>query len=149
MGSVDELTKRQKAVSWTFVDFIEGLARLADSLSLPTAAELDVAALQFAAQRPPGFAAKGLFRHWEYLTLVDDRYLEKHRRPSAGLISGVGPSGSGIRSNRPLCEKMDALLHLMVAGLCHVWALPEVNEGELCAKLRRAAATAGGGVELS
>jgi hypothetical protein len=164
MGSMDELTKRQKAVSWTFVDFIEGLARLADSLPLPPPLELEAAAADYATQRPPGFTATGLFRHWEYLTLMDERYIKMRRRPSAQLdlvavvpgerteVSGEGEdgvAGATAVSSRPLSEKMDAFVHLMIAGLSEVWGLPGVNERELVVKLKRAAAYTGGGVEMA
>jgi len=150
MGSRDDLTKRARVVSWTFVDFLEGLCRLAEALSLPSEWELERAAAVHQAMlgsKPDSRAASGgstaafqckATSYWSYITLMSIPYLKANRRPSFGVIHTEGNA-----SERGLHEKVDALLHLMIAGLCQVWAVRTVNEKALTRKLKQKAAALG------
>jgi len=142
-GCVDELRRRQRVVSWQFLDFLEGLARLAEAISLPTQAELEEL-IQVQERRKVSFTYTGHCRQWEYMKKVNVMVLRKHRRPSFGIIKSIG-----ITSTRPLAEKMEAFIGYILAGLCETWNVEVGNMDKLTNKLNAMAVMLGGGIELS
>lgn len=133
MGHVDEISNRQRAVSWTFVDFLEGLARMAEALALPQAWELEIAQQVYLQDQQSPKADqnyKGKFWVWKYMTVMSIGYLDENRRPSFGFVRT-----EQNMSERSMYDKMDMLLHLMIAGLCDVWALTRVDKAGLTKKL--------------
>jgi len=140
-GNVDELRRRQRVVSWTFIDFLEGLGRLAEALSLPPEAQLEALRASDAnSQTGSRFEHEGKFAYWDFYKL---RAHSSQRRPSAGVIRGSANSPT-----RPLAEKMDALIHLLVAGLCEAWNIPKLDEKKLTEKLYSMATFMSGGIEI-
>ena len=136
MGCIDEVGNRERFITWSFVDFLEGLARLAEALALPTAYELAEAAEEYEGTLKPGQTSgfNGKFWQWQDLTLMGQQYLDANRRPSFGVMRNQEND-----SERPLHEKMDALLHLMISGLCEVWKVKANDEAALIRKLDKVA----------
>jgi len=132
MGCIDEVGDRVRFTSWSFVDFLEGLARLAEALALPTAYELGLAAEVYEGTLKPGQSSgfDGKFWQWRYLNQMGTQYLKENRRPSFGVVRSEFNA-----SERPLANKMEALLNLMIAGLCEVWNVGRVDEAAVVKKL--------------
>jgi hypothetical protein len=130
-------------VSWQFLDFLEGLARMAEAFSLPPAAELELL-IEVQEKRGGKFTTSGHCRQWEYMKKVNLMVLRKHRRPSFGIIKSVG-----VSSTRPLTEKMEAFVGYMLGGLCEKWNVEVGNMEKLTSKLNAMAVMLGGGIELS
>ena len=135
MGCIDEIGDRQRFVTMSFVDFLEGLARLAEALALPTTYELAQAAESYEGTLKPGQTSgfNGKFWIWKYLTLMGQQYLDENRRPSFGAFRA-----EDNESERSLHDKMDGFLHLMIAGLSETWNVNGVvDEAMLVQKLNR------------
>ena len=137
MGCVDEMARRQRVVSWSFVDFLEGLCRLGETMSLPTEERLEDARQDAAGRVETEFANEGKFAYWDY-----------HVRLDAAARVQYQHASTSEADNRPLVEKMDALLHLAMAGLCEQWGIPECSEAKLIPKLKSMAAFLSGGIEI-
>lgn len=137
MGAIDELRRRQRVVSWQFLDFVEGLCRLAEALALPTEKELD----DIAKKGNVVFTQKGHLRQWEYIQGVNVLVLTRHRRPSFGLLAPT--------SDRPLADKVRAFLGYMMSGLCVKWGVEQGNVDKLVNKLSAMSVMLSGGIELA
>ena len=103
-------------MSWCFVDFIEGLCRLAETLDLPPEDVLE-AARERGAERPDTtFDNEGKFGYWDYYMKFDEKTQSHFWKTTAATRSVLVEN-----SERPLAEKMDAFIHLMIAGMCVKW----------------------------
>mmetsp|Transcript_9141 Transcript_9141/g.16477 ORF Transcript_9141/g.16477 Transcript_9141/m.16477 type:complete len:173 (+) Transcript_9141:1530-2048(+) len=118
MAVVDEMKRRQRAVSQQFIDFLEAFARLADWLSLPAPEELK-AWMQDAHHDP------GDYPYWTYNKKISSEVEEPLRRESAELQP----------KSRPLHAKLDSFLNLVLGALCEVW--DEVGEKQVTAKMKK------------
>eukprot|EP00873_Tetraselmis_striata_P003113 jgi/Tetstr1/423377/TSEL_014064.t1 len=118
MAVVDELKRRQRTVSAQFVDFLEVLGRIADYIALPTRKDLDDW-LEEAKLEP------GPNPYWTY-----------NRTLSSGVALPIRRASCAISpKTRPLHEKLEALLDLMLGALCQLWDEP--GERELTAKMKK------------
>ena len=143
MGSIDELARRQKVVSWSFVDFIEGLCRFAEALDLPPVDVLEAARQRGAERTDTVFEFDGKLGYWDYYTKFGEKLQSQFWKST--------PAGRSVfmdNSDRPLHEQMDALLHLMIAGLCVKWDVKEGGVNSLIPKLKAMAAFLSGGIAL-
>ena len=142
MGSIDELRRRQRVVSWQFLDFLEGLGRLADALGLPSNKKLD----EIEADRGTRitFQHAGHLRQWEYVRQSSAAVWAKNLDPCFGLVRRPEQPPE----SRPLVEKFEALVGFMVAGLCEKWDVEMGNVDRLNSKLKAMAVMLGGGIEL-
>uniref|UniRef100_A0A6U1GF28 Uncharacterized protein n=1 Tax=Tetraselmis chuii TaxID=63592 RepID=A0A6U1GF28_9CHLO len=166
MDVVDELRRRQRVVGWSFTDFLEGIARLADVMQLPTPAELEDM------RKTSGFKLPGKLAYWEYLGPVSrprtrpttatgdgerkngDIVLSANEGPGSFSSTTAAPPlassalGDGASPSRPLEEKLDALLNLLVAGLSEVWNVEGVDSARLAERLTTMATFLSGGIEI-
>lgn len=97
----DEIKKRNKMISLTFVDFLEAVARLAELISPPTEARLKE---YFHATNP----ANTVTPVWEYFVEVPDNEAESTRRASSEFSN---------EKTRPLLTKLEGVLEMMITQL--------------------------------
>jgi hypothetical protein len=108
MCVVDEVKSRHKYISLTYTDFLEALGRVSDVVSIPTSEDMEM------------LGADNMCDYKEKLRVLSaskqegggigteekSRLLE--RRPSSDFLTP---------SERPLSEKVDKLIQLMIGGL--------------------------------
>mmetsp|Transcript_4830 Transcript_4830/g.9702 ORF Transcript_4830/g.9702 Transcript_4830/m.9702 type:complete len:1770 (-) Transcript_4830:83-5392(-) len=108
MCVIDEVKSRHKYISLTYTDFLEALGRVADVVSIPTNEDMAI------------LGAKNMCDYKEKLRTLaaskqegggvgseeKSRLLE--RRPSSDFL---------VASERPLSEKVDKLIQLMIGGI--------------------------------
>jgi len=97
----DEIKKRQKLISLSFVDFLEALGRMAELISPPTEERLEE---YFHATNPAGT----LTPIWEYFQECPEEDAEETRRASTEFTAP---------KTRPLRVKIEGLLEMMVTQL--------------------------------
>ena len=97
----DEIKKRNKLISMTFVDFIEAIGRISEIISPPTKERLDE---YFHATNP----ANTITPVWEYFAEVPEEEAEETRRESAEFTKP---------STRPLRVKIEGVLEMIIAQL--------------------------------
>jgi hypothetical protein len=126
-----------------FLDFVEGLGRLADALSLPSNAKLD----EIAADRSNRikFQFSGHLRQWEYVKQSSEVVWSRNLDPCFGLIR----QPKQPPESRPLVDKFEALMGYMIAGLCEKWNVEVGKVDKLNSKLNAMAVMLSGGIELS
>eukprot|EP00200_Dunaliella_tertiolecta_P007620 CAMPEP_0202380154 /NCGR_PEP_ID=MMETSP1127-20130417/27386_1 /ASSEMBLY_ACC=CAM_ASM_000462 /TAXON_ID=3047 /ORGANISM="Dunaliella tertiolecta, Strain CCMP1320" /LENGTH=1087 /DNA_ID=CAMNT_0048978807 /DNA_START=79 /DNA_END=3342 /DNA_ORIENTATION=+ len=163
---VDELKRRQRAVSLMFCDFLEALARISEVLSPPTAAELaDFAReLQYgsdiskptaiseesdqdsAISPESGDAGKEAPRTLtvaEYFKLVQSDPVKLATRAAK---AGLGKELHQAAQQRPLAESFAGLIEMMLAGLQETWG--GTTEAQTAARMQKMAQGLSGGIEL-
>lgn len=97
----DEIKKRNKMISLTFVDFLEAIARLAELISPPTKERLEE---YFHATNP----ANTITPVWEYFIEVPEDEAEATRRASSEFTN---------EKTRPLLTKIEGVLEMMTTQL--------------------------------
>jgi len=102
---VDEINSRERLISMTFFDFLEGVCRMADLCSPVDQEELD----SYFARTKPMEPAHELGQVWEFYERVPADRAAKAKRDSAELMA---------TPTRPLAEKLPALLGLALGNLC-------------------------------
>ncbi|KAG2484429.1 hypothetical protein HYH03_016739 [Edaphochlamys debaryana] len=128
---VDELRRRQRAVSLKPWDFVEAVARLADLMSPPGHKEIRA---YFAAQgRPPPEPERLVY---EYYLAVGDAGTEL-KRPSAELVCAP---------TRPLAVKLRLLCEHLAASLGEAWGGRGAKE--VAQKVAKMATYLSGGIEM-
>ncbi|GMH44651.1 hypothetical protein BSKO_12603 [Bryopsis sp. KO-2023] len=129
MTVVDELKKRQRAVSLMFFDFIEAIARVAELISPPTEDDLEAF---FALNGPPAPGSR-----------LKDYYSR------VGALSSEYGRESGhlcVPPTRPLQEKLNSLMELIVEGLKTTWG--GNTKDQLVDRMKKMASRLSGGIEL-
>lgn len=135
MTVTDELRRRQRSVSLAFFDFIEGLARLADFISPPNAAQLQEF---WDCTGPPSGTGSPIVEYYQRLS-QDKRLLDKFgRRDSAGLWP--------TKHSRPLADKFGPFLELLMDGLMKAWG--GATHFQAIKRMHIMAKMMSGGVEL-
>ncbi|KAF5826985.1 hypothetical protein DUNSADRAFT_1559 [Dunaliella salina] len=163
---VDELKRRQRAVSLMFGDFLEALARLSEVLSPPTGAELSAFARELHQGSDPskptadskdldqdgaeshepgdeGGEAPPTLTVAEYFKLVQNDPVKQAARAAK---AGYGKELHQAAQQRPLAESFAGLIEVMLAGLQEAWG--GTTEAQTTARMQKKAQEISGGIEL-
>ncbi|KAG2424357.1 hypothetical protein HXX76_014566 [Chlamydomonas incerta] len=127
----DELRRRQRAVSLTFWDFVEAVARLADLISAPDHEDI-IAYFLSEGEEPPELERLV----YEYYRHVGDAGTDR-KRESAELVAS--PS-------RPLEVKLRLLMEYLVVSLREAWGGKDAKD--VAAKVMKMATYLSGGIEM-
>ncbi|KAG2452449.1 hypothetical protein HYH02_002691 [Chlamydomonas schloesseri] len=127
----DELRRRQRAVSLTFWDFVEAVARLADLISAPDHEDI-IAYFLEEGEEPPELDRLV----YEYYRHVGDAGTDR-KRASAELVAS--PS-------RPLEVKLRLLLEYLVVSLREAWGGKDAKD--VATKVLKMATYLSGGIEM-
>lgn len=134
----DELIRRKRALSLTFMDFIEALARLSDLLSPPDATDVDA---WFSTRQTPTNNTD-MSRLPTYAT--DNKLSEYYR-----LVGAEGTRRKRVSAElteiptRPLLVKFEAMMTMIAHRLQALHG--GKNEAECAARMKKLAASLSGG----
>ena len=108
MCVVDEVKSRHKYISLTYTDFLEALGRVADVVSIPTNEDMEVLGAQNMCDYREKIRALSASKQEGGGLGSEEKSRLLERRPSSDFLTP---------SERPLSEKVDKLIQLMIGGL--------------------------------
>ena len=106
---IDEVKGRSKFISLSFIDFCEALGRVTDRLSVPT--DEDIAVLEATPQGGGDGGVKNMVMYGNKKKQVINEHAKAilfKRRPSSDFM---------FDSQRPLAEKLERVLNLMIGNI--------------------------------